>query len=377
MKKVVKVVMWTLMLFVSVCVLAIAALYFFADPNKLKPAISVEVKKRTGYNLVFDGNLSWSIYPQLGVKAQHLTLTAPEQQKPFVDLKRVNIAIEPMQLFYGTSKLRGEVHIGEIIFMNVHATSALVGLHWQDNALILRPIQASFYNGSISGTARGKDFSGTPAWNWDVTLNHVDMQPLLRDANGEGSKLTLSGIGQVRINASTTGVNTQQMLGNLNGVTDFNVQNGTVDGIDLNYLLKTADSLLSKQSVEMPQDINQTKFDSLGGSMLLNNGLAQTSNLLLTASAFKVKGQGQYNLPAKTIDLALLVSAQQELNKQWEIPVLIQGEVSRPTVQLDMRELNKQIASRELDKVKDKVRDEIKEHVPGKAGEYLQNLIGN
>lgn len=377
MKKAVKIVSWVLMLFVLVCVLAIAALYLFADPNKLKPAITSSVKKRTGYDLVFDGTLSWSLYPQVGVKAQHLTLTAPDNKKPFVDLRRVNIAIEPLQLLYGTSKLRGEVHIGEIVFMNVHATGALVGLHWQDNALVLRPIQASLYNGSISGTARGKSFSGIPAWNWDVTLSHVDIQPLLKDANGESSKLKISGTGQVRINASTTGTNTQQMLGNLNGVTDFNVQNGAVEGVDLNYLLKTADAILSRQKVEIPQDINQTKFDSLGGSVLLNNGLAQTSNLLLTASAFKVKGQGQYNIPARTVDLALLVGRQQDSTSQWEIPVLIQGEVSRPTVELNMRELNKEIASRELDRVKDKVRNEIKERVPGKAGEYLQNLIGN
>ena len=376
MKKALKMMTWIVVLFLLVCVLALGALYFFADPNKLKPAITAEVKKRTGYQLVFDGKLSWSLYPQMGVKAEHVTLAEPGQQKPFVDLKRVNIAIEPLQLLYGTSKLRGEVHIAEVIFMNVHLTSTLVGLHWQDNSLILRPIQASFYNGSLSGMARGKDFTATPAWNWDITLSHVDMLPFIRDANGESSKLKLSGTGQVRINASTTGVTRQQMLSNLNGATDFSVQNGVVDGVDLNYLLKTADALLNKQAVAAPEDISLTKFDSFTGSMLLTSGVAQTSNLLLTAPAFKVKGQGRYNLPAKTIDLALQISAQQELNSHWDIPVQMQGELSHPTIALDMREINKQIATRELEKVKDKVREEIKDRVPGKAGEYLQSLLG-
>ncbi len=376
MKKAFKVLIWIILLIIIVGIFAIAALYLFADPNKLKPVISSEVQKRTGYQLVFDGNLSWSLYPQVGVKAEHITLTAPDNQKPFIDLKRVNIAVEPMQLIYGYNKIRGEVHISEITFLNVHVTSALVGLHWQDNAIVLRPIQASLYGGSLSGTARGKDFTGTPAWNWELALSHIDMQPFMRDANGEASKLKLSGTGQIKITASTQGVNNQQMLSHLNGVTDFSLQNGSVEGVDVNYLLQTADALLNKKTIELPQEVNQTHFDSLAGSILINNGLAQTNNLLLTSSAFKVKGQGSYNLPAQTIDLSLQAAPQQDVAAQWEIPLLVRGEVTRPTVELDMREINKVLAMRELDKVKDKVRDQIKENVPGKAGEYLQNLIG-
>jgi AsmA protein len=373
MKKVFKFLVWVVVLVVVIAVLAFAALYIFADPNKLKPVISSEVQKRTGYQLIFDGDLSWSLYPQLGVKAAHVTLQAPNQQKPFIDLKRIHIAVEPMQLLYGYHKLRGEVHIAEVTFMNVHATSALVGLHWQDQSIVLRPIQASLYGGSLSGNARGKDFGAVPAWNWELTLSHVDMQPLLHDANGDASKLILSGTGQVKISASTQGLDAKQMMSNLNGVTDFSVQNGAVEGIDLNYLLQTADALLNKKQIELPTDINQTKFDSMAGSVLINNGLAQTNNLLLTSAAFKVKGQGSYSLPAQTIDLALQVAPPEN---QWDIPVLVRGEVSRPTVQLDMREINKQVASRELAQVKDKVRDKIKEKIPGKAGEYLSNLLG-
>jgi AsmA protein len=376
MKKVFKIVTRVVVLFVSVVVLAFGALYLFADPNKLKPTISSEVQKRTGYLLAFDGDLSWSLYPQLGVKAAHVTLTAPNQQKPFLDLRRINIAVEPFQLLRGVSKVRGEVHITEVTFMNVHASSALVGLHWQDNAIMLRPIQASLYGGSLSGFAHGKDFSKTPAWNWDVTLSHIDMQPFLRDTNGDNSRLKIAGTGQIKIAASTQGITLKQMLGNVNGASDFNLINGTVSGIDLNYMLKTADAILNKKSIELPDSLNQTTFDNLTGSVLINNGLAQTNNLLMTSSVFKVKGQGSYNLPAETLDLALQVASQQDLKSQWEVPVLVRGEIARPDIQLDLRELNKQIAMRELDNVKEKVRDQIKEHIPGKAGEYLQNLIG-
>lgn len=377
MKKAFRIILWIVLLFVIVCVLALAALYMYADPNKLKPVITSEVLKRTGYRLEIDGNLSWSLYPQVGVKAAHLTLTAPNEKRAFMDLQRVHIAVELPQLLRGVNKLRGEVHIASVKLMNVRASGALVGLHWQDKTLTLRPIQASMYNGSLSGMVRAKDFATVPSWNWDVTLSHVDIKPLLRDANGDRSSLKLSGTGQVRINASTQGDAKDAMLSNLNGAVDFSLTNGIVEGVDLNYLLKSADALLNRKTVELPENIKQTAFESLVGSALINNGLAQTNNLLLTSSAFKVKGQGSYNLPRESIDMALKVESQQELNTQWEIPVLVTGAVARPDVRLDMREINKQIASRELARVKEKVKDKIKENIPGKAGEVLQNLLGD
>lgn len=377
MKKALRITLWILLLFVALSALSLAALYMLADPNQLKPAITSEVMKRTGYRLDIDGKLSWSLYPQVGVKAAHVTVTAPQQKQPFLDLRRVNIAVELSQLLRGVNKLSGEVHIASVTFMNVKASSALVGLHWQDNTLTLRPVQASMYGGSLSGMARGKDFSGQPAWNWDIALSHVEMQPLLRDANGDHSKLKISGTGQLRINASTQGNTKNEMLSNVNGVTDFSISNGVVQGVDVNYLLTAADALLNKKTVVLPADIKETKFDSLVGSMLINNGLAQTNNLLLTASAFKVKGQGNLNLPHETLDLSLQVHTQDELMSQWEIPVLVTGALARPDVRLDMREINKQVASREIARVKDKVKEKIKEKVPGEAGEILQNLLGD
>lgn len=377
MKKVFKIIAWLFVLIAVIAALALAALYMMADPNKLKPVITSEVLKRTGYRLEIDGNLSWSLYPQVGVKAAHITLTAPDQKKPFLDLRRVHIAVELTQLLRGINKLSGEVHITEVTLMNVHATSALVGLHWQDNILTLRPIQASLYDGSLSGNARGKDFSGVPSWNWDVTLSHIDMKSFLRDANGSHSKLTLSGTGQMRINASTQGDTRNKMLSNLNGVTDFSLTNGSVDGVDLNFMLKTADALLNKKAVELPDKMNETHFDSMAGSVLINNGLAQTNNLLMTAPAFRVKGQGNYSLPHETINLTLQVESQEELNTQFEVPVLVTGAAAKPDVRLDMREINKQIASREIDRVKTKVKEKIKENIHGEAGEMLQKLLGD
>lgn len=376
MKKVVKLLTWIFVLFFVVALLALGALYIFADPNKLKPVIANEVLKRTGYHLVFDGDLSWSIYPQVGVKASHITLTEPNQQKPFIDLKRVNIAIEPSQLIFGEHKLSGEVHIADLTLMNVHMSSALVGLNYQNGTVIFQPLQATLYGGSLSGNARGKDFSSVPAWNWDFTLSHVDMLSLMLDANGSNTKLKISGVGQIRINASTRGTNQQELMSNLNGGTDFSVTNGKVDGVDISAMLQNAKALINQETPNTQPGDNTTVFDTLAGSVLINNGMAQTNNLVLSAPNYKVNGQGQYNLPNRYIDLTLKVGAEQVLH-EFELPVLVRGPLANPEITLDMTEIRKQVAQYIVTKKKDEIRNVIKKKLPGQAGEFLQNIIGN
>lgn len=376
MRKAIRIILWVLVLLVVVIALAVAALFMFADPNKLKPVLTSEVLQRTGYKVVIDGDLSWSIYPKVGVKADGLSITAPEQEAPFLNLKRVNFALEPMQLIYGTKKISGEVHVAAVELNNVRATSALVGLHWVNKELTLRPMKASLYGGSLSGVVQGKNFSATPGWNWDITLSHVDVGNLLKDVNGKDAKLRLDGKGQVRINAATKGNSVDDMLANVNGNTDFSLTDGALEGVDLNYLLQAADALLNKKAVPNPENLHETKFASLIGSALITNGVAQTSNLKLTSEAFTVKGQGTFSLPTQSVDMALQVESQ-SLNSRWEVPVLVTGQVKAPDVRLNMREINKMLAVKELNEVKDKVKEQIKDHIPGKTGEYLQNLLGD
>ena len=67
--------------------LAVAVLVTLVSPNRLKPIMMDQVKKHTGREFVIDGDLSWSFFPYLGVKAGHLSLGNPSEftQKIFVE----------------------------------------------------------------------------------------------------------------------------------------------------------------------------------------------------------------------------------------------------------------------------------------------------
>ncbi len=371
-----KVLFSILGLLILVCVLAVACLIIFMDPNKLKPVIIAETMNKTGYQLAIEGSLSWSFYPRLSIKADKIMLSAANQPTPFIELSEVKVAADLMQLLRGKEKLQGDVNIAKLRLVNLHAEQVSANLHWVDHVLTLQPIQASLYGGTLKAIAMGSDLSSVPHWRWDVKFDHIDMQSLLQDINGPNSKIKISGIGQMKLQAQTQGNTQDQILNNISGTGEFNLNNGIVQGVDLNYFMQTADALINKEAVSQPENINQTAFNQLTGSFVIKQGTAETHDMRLFAPAFITKGEGTISLASNILELHLLIQAQQNAKTQFAIPVLLTGDLNRPYVRLDMTEIDKILAKQEIEKLKEKAVEQIQKHVPGKAGEFLQKLLG-
>lgn len=377
MKKFLKVTISIIALLLIVVVVGVGSLVYFIDPNKMRPVIVEEVMNRTGYQLAIYGKLKWRIFPVMGLNVARMTLTSPNQTEPFVDLHNVTISSDVSRLIHGDRRLEGDVRIGNVKLVNIEAQNARVILQWQENVLTLSPISAFLYGGTLEGVAHGRNLNRVPTWDWDLKLNDVQLKPLIHDANKGNTKLNITGKGTVAIKASTEGISREQIITNLNGVTKFSVDNGSVQGIDLNYLLASADALLSRHEVSPPTgDVRQTEFNALTGTVNVKNGVASSNDLLLTAPAFTTKAEGTINLLYQAINFALQVQPSSEAQKKWEIPVLVTGNLKEPDVRLDLNELQRYIAKSQVDKVKQKLNDEISRRLPDGAGEAIQNLLG-
>lgn len=376
--KYLRIVFSLLALVLVVLVVAVLGLAFFLNPNKLKPLIVDSVTKKTGYIAQIDGDLSWTVYPQLGVKIPHLTLSAPDSTKPFLDMHGIAIATTLAKLWHGQEQLEGDLNIDELVLMRAHAEKAHVVLNWQDGVLILKPIVAQFYDGTLEASAYGRQLQSTPSWQWDGVLHNVQVKPLLQDVNEAQGQMTISGTAQLQMQGTTTGASREQLLKNMNATAGFNLSHGTVNGSDLNYLLRTADALINKQPIPAPSEsTNQTTFDTLTASAVIKDGTADINHIELVSPTFAANGKGSIDLLEQTINMGLMVSAQQTLNTQWDIPLQITGPLAGPDVRLDNIEIQKMIAKVELEKVKAKVKEEIKERIPGKTGEFLQKMLGH
>lgn len=372
-----KIVSSIVVLLVLICVAASICLVYFIDPNKLKPILAEQVLQKTGYKLVIDGPLGWSFYPRLGVKIEHMTLTAPHQTAAFIDLQGVRIATVLSQLLHGNQQLQGEVTIAHVTLMNLQVQDVSADLHWKNNVLTLQPIYATLYDGTLVGVAHGSELAKVPHWDWDVTFNDMQIKPLLQDVSGKAIRLSISGLGSVKLQAATQGNNRDELLNNLNGSGEYTISNGIVEGMDLNYLVQTADALINKQPVTAFTNSNLTLFSRLSGDMVIRSGVATTNNLLLVTPALITHGTGSVGLNSQDVDFHLRIKTQETLKTQWEIPVIVNGSMSHPNVRLDTQEIEAMLAKQELTKLKVKAKDEIKKHIPGKTGEFLQNLLGD
>ena len=373
--KLLRILLLILILFIAVVLLAVGSLLYFVDPQKMAVNITKAIDKKTGYHVTMDGKLSWSFYPIFGINISHMSLSAPQQTIPFADLSDVRIATELSQIIHGQEKLKGQVSISKVRLMNMHLQNVQVQLHWKDKIITLDPITANLYNGSLVGTAHGSELSLNPKWDWNVTLKDIQLKPLLEDIN-TGNKIKIAGVGQVKFQAVTQGNNREQFLNHLNGTLSYRVDQGVVEGVDLNYLVQTADAIINSQPVPASPSLNQTEFASLVGSAVIKQGIADINNVVLTSPVFTTKGEGDINLPNQTINLQLEVAPQQSLKTQWLIPISITGPLDHPNVLLNTHALTKWMMEQDLNKVEDKVRDEMKE-IKEKAGQFMQRVLGH
>ena len=117
--KAIKILFSIICLIIIVCVFAAGALIYFVDPDRMKPVIIEEVQNTTGYLLSIDGKLSWSFYPRLAIKVDHMQLKAPQQSQAFLDASGVRMAMDLYQLWRSREKLQGKIAISNLVLMNI------------------------------------------------------------------------------------------------------------------------------------------------------------------------------------------------------------------------------------------------------------------
>lgn len=100
---------------IAAIVIAILALVLFVNPNQFKPMIIEQAKAQTGFDLVIDGDISWSFFPHLGFSIGKTQVLNPsqdfkQQQVVKFDEAALDISVLPLlekQLNIGNVTLSG------------------------------------------------------------------------------------------------------------------------------------------------------------------------------------------------------------------------------------------------------------------------------
>ena len=92
-------------------IVAGAVVYYVFDPNDYKDDIAEQVREETGRELQIDGDITFTIYPWLGIELNSLTLSnaAGFGDKPFLKTSLVKARVKLLPL------LRKEVEMDTLV----------------------------------------------------------------------------------------------------------------------------------------------------------------------------------------------------------------------------------------------------------------------
>lgn len=177
----------------------------------------------------------------------------------------------------------------------------------------------------------------TSSGNYSVSwgLDDVDVNPLLtlfKDFK------KLNGTADSNGSITMAGTTKKQLKQSMSGSGAFNIQNGSIQGIDLGAIGKDITKLFSQSNA-------QTEFSSLTMTFQAKNGHINTSDLSMKSPMVQLSGNGYVDLPSESVNIRIVPkfadtskASQGKLNlASLTIPFIVSGTFDHLTVLPDAK----------------------------------------
>ncbi|MCF8106367.1 MAG: AsmA family protein [Desulfohalobiaceae bacterium] len=279
--------------------------------------------------------------------------------------------------------LTGQLEVGTLTVKKMNLNKVTVQVRAKDGILSIDPLTADLYQGTIQNTTRVDVRSETPKVETKNNLNSIFIEPLLGDLLG---RKFVSGEGGIEADLDFQGLTSGDILSSLNGDLSLLFENGSIKGVNIPALIRSASALLKGRQPAEPED-QTTDFTSFQASADLQKGLIRRSSLELLSPLLRIDGQGQVDLLQKLLDYDLTVHIPEDISEKYSeladlsgssIPLKITGDLDSPSYSLGLEgalkdQLQKrggELLDKELDKLKEKL--DIKKQAPDSGQESEQ-----
>jgi AsmA protein len=311
MGKLIKVILGLVVVCVVLIVAGGAILTAFFDPNDYKPEIEQAALKQGGIELSIGGEISWSVFPRLGLTVNNIDARFPDHDSlAHLDLAQISVRIPEL--------LSGNVKMSSIIIegLKLNLTKNKAGqTNWQTNALADASAEASLKESTPTDSTAESDTPSPSNLQIDIesvqiisgAVNYTDEQTLqnyqLTDINLDTGRITNNQLFPFSLNLNAkqhqNGKPLMEAAAQLKGqllldlakqqyqlkgfTGELNIQNGT----NLQVLFKTDASidLIARQLMldSWQADIANLK---LNGKLLISNLDTMDMSGTVTAAPF-------------------------------------------------------------------------------------------
>ncbi len=279
----------------------------------------------------------------------------------------------------------GTVSLGKLKANGLTMQDNHLNLSAKNGAIITQQSAKWFYQGNYTGSLSMDTQGDKPALAVNEKIDHVQIEPLLNDYNGEAR---MSGTVDASAQLQGQGHKTDELKASLNGQFSFLFKDGVVKGFNLQKIIAYRDvgkgrepgavsfdegkALIKAPALPKEYKDEQTLFSEMSGTATITNGLIQNNDLVAKSSKLRVDGKGNLNLNSEALDYkvdAKLLDSDATEPDQFKgaVAINIAGTISQPSYTIN-------IASLLTDKNKAKI-DKLINKLDKKLGPGLGNLL--
>ena len=241
----------------------------------------------------------------------------------------------------------------------------------------------AFYQGSYTGSLSIDMRNKKPSMALDETISHVQIEPLLKDFNGNAQ---MSGTVDASAQLHGLGKNIGELKSSLSGQFSFLFTETAIKGINLQKIITPTPALIKEPTLLANNKNDQTLFSEISGTASLGNGIISNNDLVATASGIQLNGKGNadlntekldYKINAQLIKTAATATTPAQFH-DTPVNMTVTGTFSKPTYTLDVASLltdkNKAKIEEFIDKNHDKI-DSLVNKIDQKLGPGVGNLL--
>ena len=251
--------------------------------------------------------------------------------------------------------------------------------------MVISPLNAKLYQGTLEGLLSLRDVQDEAHIEIDSALRDVQVNPLLQDV---AEKDFLSGTAELDSELKTFGTNTDLFLENLFGDARMEVRDGTIRGMDLDYMIRDGFAVAFGEERPSRDEEETTRFSSFKGSFDIASGIASSQDLELDSPALGMTGDMRIDLPESYLESRARVTLDGALKEEIEekyalpqagIPLRIRGPFDDISVGLDIEDIVRDLLQEKgeglLQQLMDQVDPEDRDEQSNGARDMLQRFI--
>lgn len=269
-----------------------------------------------------------------------------------------------------TLNLDGRISLNTIYAKNARIDNFKSNLSYSDNELRFTNLSAGVFEGTTSGSVTINMKPKTPIVQLNQTLNNISVAAAQNTIVGTAK---ITGQANARINISL-----QDGLNTLNGDINIISRNGEIDGVDVDYQIARAANFIQKITTGTPENRGKTPYSVITAQLNIKNGVAYNPHMIIESPTMKVRAKGKTNLVNKELDYKFAARTKKptEINTEnihmdladYDIPIIVKGTIDNPKVSLDLAELAKITAKKQIIKT-------IEKHIIPGDGKPISDTI--